>query len=46
MWLGGGETIVGAFLLTPWLMGIKYPKHIILCDTNTVILLLIIITDK
>ena len=32
--------------MTPWLMGIKYPKHITLCDTNTVILLIkVIIID-
>ena len=33
----------GAFLLTPRLIGIKYPKQITLCDTNTVIVLIIII---
>ena len=27
----------GAFLMTPWLIGIKYPKQILLCCTNTVI---------
>ena len=37
------ETIVGAFLLTPWLIGIKYSKHITLCDIDTVILLIIVI---
>ena len=44
-WLVGGlrETILGAFLLTPWLIGIKYSKHITLCDTDTVILLIIVI---
>ena len=32
--------------MTPWLMGLKYPKHITLCDTNTVILLIkVIIID-
>ena len=32
-------------LFTPWVIGIKYPKQItlILCDTNTVILLIIVI---
>ena len=34
--MGWGGTIVMAFLLTPWLIGIKHAKHIILCDTNTV----------
>ena len=34
---GVGETIVGTFLLTPWLIGIKYSRYITLCDTNTVI---------
>ena len=38
-----GETIGGAFSLTPWFIGIKYPKQITLCDTNTVILLIILI---
>ena len=38
-----GETIGVAFLLTPWLVGIKYPKQIPLCDTNTVALLIIVI---
>ena len=33
----------GVFLLTPWLVGIKYPKKITLCDTNTIILLTIVI---
>ena len=37
------ETIVGAFLLTPRLIGIKYSKHITLCDIDTVILLIIVI---
>ena len=39
---GGGdvvETNIGAFLLTPSFIDIKYPKHIAVCDTNTVILL-------
>ena len=42
---GGGadNTIVGALLLTPRFMDIKYPKHIALCDTNSVILLIVII---
>ena len=37
--LGGGvgETIVGAFLLTPWLICITYSRYITLRDTNTVI---------
>ena len=34
---GVGETIAKAFLLTPWLIGIKYSRYITLCDTNTVI---------
>ena len=38
-----GETIRGAFLLASWLIRIKYPKQIALCDTNTVILLIIVI---
>ena len=33
----------GAFLFTPWLVGIKYSKHITFCDTNTVILLIVVI---
>ena len=33
----------GTFLLAQWLIGIKYPKQIILCDTNTVIVLIIVI---
>ena len=33
-----GETIGGAFLLTPRLIGIKYPKQITLRDNNKVIL--------
>ena len=37
------NTIVGALLLTPRFMDIKYPKHIALCDTNSVILLIVII---
>ena len=42
-----GETTGVAFLLTPWLVAIKYPKQIPLCDTNTVALLIIvIIIDK
>ena len=42
-WSGGGGTIVAAFLWAPWLIDIKHPKHITLCDTNAVILLLIIV---
>ena len=44
-WLGGRveETFGGAFLLTPWLVGTKYPNQITLCDNNTVILLIIVI---
>ena len=35
--LGGvGEATVEGFLLTPWLISIKYPWHITLCGTNTV----------
>ena len=30
----------GDFLMTPWLIGIKYLKQITLCCTNTVILLI------
>ena len=37
------ETLGGVFLLTPWLIVIKYPKKITLRDTNTVILLTIVI---
>ena len=37
-----GDIIEVAFLLTPWLIVIKYPKQITLCDTNTVILLVIL----
>ena len=29
--------------MTPWLIGIKYPKKLTLCDTDTVILLTIVI---
>ena len=32
----------GTFLLTTMLIGIKYRKHITLCDTNTLILLIIV----
>ena len=38
-----GETIGGGLLLTPWLIGIKYPKQITLCDTNTLLLLILVI---
>ena len=37
----GGQ--LEAFSLTSWLTGIKNPKQIALCDTNTVILLIIVI---
>ena len=45
IWLGGrvGEITVGAFLLISRLIAIKYPKHITLCDIDTVILLKIVI---
>ena len=33
---GRGETIVGGFSLTPWLIGIRYSSYITLCNTNTV----------
>ena len=33
----------GAFLLTPWLTGIKHLNQITLCDINRVILLVIIV---
>ena len=36
----------GAFLMTPWLIGIKYPKQIPLCCTNIVISLIIVIIIK
>ena len=36
----------GAFLMTPWLIGIKYPEQIRFCHTNTVILLIILIIIK
>ena len=44
-WKRGGmrETMGGGFLLTSWLIAIKYPKQITLFDTNTVILLIIVI---
>ena len=44
-WLGVGvgRTIVGAFLLTPWLIDINHSKHITSCDPNTVILLTMVI---
>ena len=45
-WLGeggGSETKFGAFLLTPWLLGTKYPKDITLCESNTVMVLIIAI---
>ena len=29
-------------MLTPWLIDLKHPKHITLCDTNTVILLIMV----
>ena len=38
-----GETVGGAFLLIPWLICIKYPKQITLSDTNTVMLIIVII---
>ena len=41
-YLKGGR----AFLMTPWLIGIKYPEQITLCCTNTVTLLIIIIIIK
>ena len=41
---GGSETNVGAFLLTKLFVGTKYPKDITLCDSNTVILLITVIT--
>ena len=40
---GWGETIGGAFLSTPWVIVVKYPKQITMTDTNTVILLIIVI---
>ena len=40
---GGGETNVAAFLLTPWLMGIKYPDDIALYGSNTLMLIIIVI---
>ena len=40
---GGRETVGGAFLLIPWLIGIKHPKQITLCETSTVTLLIIVI---
>ena len=40
---GGGETVGGAILLITWLIGIKHPKQITLCETSTVILQLIVI---
>ena len=39
----GWGTIVGAFLLAPLLIDIKHLKHVTLCDTNTAILLSIIV---
>ena len=45
--MGWGEVIVGAFLLTAWLMRMKYPKDITQRDANRVILvIIIIIIDK
>ena len=41
--MGWGEVIVGAFLLTAWLMHTKYPKDITQRDANRVILVIIII---
>ena len=38
-----GETIGRVVLLKLWLISIKYPNQIILCDTNTVILLITVI---
>ena len=35
----GGVTILGAFSLTPWLIDIKYPKHITLCDLNIILII-------
>ena len=35
--------VEGAFLLTQWLIWLKYPNQITLCDTDTVILLTIVI---
>ena len=37
------ETLLEVFLLTPWLIGIKYPKKIALCDINAVKLLTIVV---
>ena len=42
---GWGETIGGAFLLTPWLIAIKYPKQITLCDTKTILLIIVTVID-
>ena len=38
-----GEKTGRALSLTPWVIGIKYPKQITLLDTNTVMLLIIVI---
>ena len=40
LWVGG------AYVLTQWLIGIKYPKQTTFCDINTVILIIIIIIDR
>ena len=39
----GRGTNAGVFLLAPLLIDIKHPNHVTLCDTNTAILLLIIV---
>ena len=35
----GGGTLLGAFSLIQWLIDLKYPKHITLCDTNIVLII-------
>ena len=40
---GGGSLTNVVILLTPWLMSIKYSNQVTLHDTNTVILLAIVI---
>ena len=42
MYLSGLRTLV----MTPWLIGIKYPKQITMCCANTVMLLIIVIVIK
>ena len=41
-----GKELGRVFLLRPWLLGVKYPKKIMFCVTNTVISLAIVIITE